>query len=229
MNAWKSHGRGTPILKMTFRGIGRIERATGFSDAAMLPRLKEMLRVLYESGKADELLRAVKRRRITLRQVWAVYRAGAWHRLPTAEHALPFGETFDAWRKKKPSPVYRKAAQWSRAALERVRKPQTLGELREACLVFRAASDSAGQGAMFNRSLAYVRAFLRDTITTDHALTQELERLTPLPETVKRAKRPQRPDEAAAVREALAATDPAAASAWWTMCCTGMRSEEHTS
>lgn len=226
MNAWKSHGRGTPILKMTFRGIGRIERATGFSDAAMLPRLKEMLRVLYESGKADELIRAVKRRRITLRQVWAVYRAGAWHRLPSAEHALPFGETFEAWRKKKPSLEYRKFAGWARAALERARKPATLADLRDACLLFRAASDSAGQGAMFNRSVAYLRAFLRDTITTDHPLTQELERLEPLPEKVKRAKNPQRPAEAAAIREALTVADPAAAAAWWTLCCTGMLPDE---
>ncbi len=48
MSPWKSHGRGTPILRMSFRGIGQIERATGFLDPAMLGRLKEMCRTLYE-------------------------------------------------------------------------------------------------------------------------------------------------------------------------------------
>ena len=54
MSPWKSHGRGTPILRMSFRGIGKIERATGFQDPAMLRRLKEMCRTLYEAGR-DEL------------------------------------------------------------------------------------------------------------------------------------------------------------------------------
>ena len=66
MSPWKYHGRGTPVLRMSFRGIGQIERATGFQDAAMLGRLKEMCRTLYEAGK-DELLRDIREGRITLR------------------------------------------------------------------------------------------------------------------------------------------------------------------
>ena len=58
MSPWKYHGRGTPVLRMSFRGIGQIERATGFQDAAMLGRLKEMCRTLFEAGK-DELLRDI--------------------------------------------------------------------------------------------------------------------------------------------------------------------------
>ncbi len=226
MNAWRSHGRGTPILRMFFRGIGKVERATGFHDASMLPRLKEMLRTLYESGKADDLLRAVKSGRISLRQVWAVYRAGVWQRLPTPEHALPFGETFEAWRTKKPSPTYRRFAAWAKAGLERVRTPATLADLREVCLLYRAACDAAKQGAMFNRTLATLRAFLRDTITTEHAIAEQLAKLEALPEPVKRAKNPQRPEEAAAIREALAVEQPGVATAWWTLCCTGMLPDE---
>lgn len=226
MTAWKSHGRGTPILRMYFRGIGRIERAIGFTDPTMLPRLKEMLRVLYESGKADELLRSVRATRLSLRQVWAVYRAGTWDRLPTPEHALPFGETFEAWRQQKPSAAYRRFAGWARAALERARRPATLADLRAACLLYRAACDTARQGAMFNRVVATLRAFLRDTITTEHAVALELAMLEALPEVVKRAKNPQRPDEAFTIREALAVDRPDAAAAWWTLCCTGMLPDE---
>jgi len=56
---------------------------------------------------------------------------------------------------------------------------------------------------MFNRVLATVRAFLRDTVTTDHVLYHDVASLEGLPELVKRPKRPQNPDQARAVREAL--------------------------
>jgi len=220
----KSHGRGTPIVRIGFRGVGQIERASGFADPAMVPRLKEMLRVLFESGRADELLRAVRAGRISLRQVWTVYRAGAWQRLPTPEHALPFGETFEAWRLKKPSLAYRKFAAWARAGLERTSTPATLAELRQACVLYRAACDSLKQGAMFNRAIAYLRAFLRDTITNEHALATELATLEPLPEPVKRAKNPQRPDEAAAIRETLGGD---VGAMWWALCCSGMLPDEY--
>src|SRR3989442_5539959 len=102
MSPWKYHGRGTPVLRMSFRGIGQIERATGFQDEAMLGRLKEMLRTLYEAGK-DELLRDVKAGRLTLRQCWAVYRRGNWGRGPPAHHPPSFSEGLPARRARQPN------------------------------------------------------------------------------------------------------------------------------
>ena len=224
MKIRRSNGRGTAVVRIAFRGVGQIERASGFADPAMVPRLKEMLRVLFESGRADDLLRAVQTGRITLRQVWAVYRAGAWQRLPTPEHALPFGETFDAWQRKKPSLAYRKAAAWARAGLERTSVPVTLADLPRACLLYRASCDSAKTGAMFNRALAYFRTFCAETITTQHPIAVEVAALEDLPELVKRPKQPRRPEEAAAIRETLGAD---VGAMWWALCCSGMLPDEY--
>ena len=152
MTAWKSHGRGTLVLRMSFKGIGQIERATGFRNPAMLGRLKEMLRTLHEAGK-DELLRDIRTGRLTLREVWAVYRTGQWARLPTPQHALPFATQFAAWRGTKGA-RYARYAQWVATALGPV---GTLAELRTVLLKYRAACETAGKGAMFNHVMGTVR------------------------------------------------------------------------
>jgi len=216
--AFRSHGRGTPILRMSFKGVGLIERATGFADPAMLPRLKEMCRVLYGAGK-DELLRDVKAGRLTLRQVWEVYRTGQWTRLPTPQHALPFADQFTAWRATK-SARYARYAAWVATALGPI---GTLAELRAVCLRYRAACETAGTGAMFNHVLATVRAFLRDTVTIDHALYADVRAIARLSEPVKRPKQPQRPEQAAAIRAALGGE---LGRVWWILCCTGMLPDE---
>ncbi len=219
MSPWKSHGRGTPILRMSFRGIGKIERATGFQDPAMLRRLKEMCRTLYEAGR-DELLRDLRAGRITLREVWAIYRTGNWQRLPSAQHALPFARSYDAWCATKPV-AYARFARWAKNAIAPA--PETLAELRASLLRYRATCQAVERGAMFNRVLATVRAFLRDTVTTDHTLYHDVVSLEGLAEPVKRPKRPQNPSRAWAIREALGT---GIGSVWWALCCTGMLPDE---
>jgi hypothetical protein len=219
MSPWKYHGRGTPVLRMSFRGIGQIERATGFQDAAMLGRLKEMCHTLYEAGK-DELLRDIREGRITLREVWAIYRTGQWQRLPSAQHALPFQRTYKDWWATKPS-AYARFARWAMNALAPA--PETLGELRPSLLRYRAASEAAQRGAMFNRVFATMRAFLRDTVTTDHPLYHDVASVEGLPEAVKRPKRPQDPKRALAIREMLGGE---IGESWWALCCTGMLPDE---
>ncbi|HKV44391.1 MAG TPA: hypothetical protein VJT32_06910 [bacterium] len=212
----RSHGRGTAIVRIRLRGIGPIERASGFESAAMVPRLKEMLRVLHEAGQ-DDLLRAVKHGRVALRDVWTVYRRGHWRRLPTAEHAFPFGTSWEAWLKQR-TPAYAKQAGWHRSGLEKVAAPATLGELPGAVRTYRAAMATAAKGAMFNRVLASMSQFLEETVTSVHSLYQEVAAIEKLPERVKRPKYAAKPAEALAIREALGG---ALGAIWWWMCWHG--------
>ncbi len=101
--------------------------------------------------------------------------------------------------------------------------PETLADLRVALLRYRAGCEAANRGAMFNRVLATVRAFLRDIVTTDHVLYHDVASLKGLPEPVKRPKRPQNPEQARAIREALGGD---IGSVWWALCCTGMLPDE---
>ncbi len=217
----RSHGRGTAIVKIRLRGVGKIERASGFAAAAMVPRLKEMLRVLHEAGQ-DELLRAVKQGRVALRDVWAVYRRGHWRRLPTAEHAFPFATSWDAWLRRKTS-AYAKQARWMRSGLEKVAAPETLAELPGAVRTYRAAMETAGKGAMFNHVLAYVSQFLEDTVTSAHALYADVAAIEKLRTRVKRPKYAAKPAEALAIREALGG---ALGAIWWWMCWHGPLPDE---
>lgn len=219
---FRSHGRGTPVLKMSFRGIGLIERSTGFKDPAMVTRLKEMLKVLREAGR-DDVLRDIKDGRIRLRQAWAVYRTGAWQQLPTAGHGLPFVESYKAWIKTKTKPSYRAFATWALNALLKGREPSVAGDLRGTLLEYRQVCETNDSGAMFNRVYATMRAFVRDTMTTDHSLYQDLAGIHKLPEPVKRPKHPQSPAKAATIRDALGAE---VGRVWWELCCTGMLPDE---
>jgi len=185
----------------------------------MLDRLREMCRCLYEAGK-DEILRDVQAGRLTLRQVWAVYRTGEWKRLPTAQHALSFSEQFEAWRGTK-GKEYARYAKYVSTALG---TPETLAELRTVLLKYRAACETENKGAMFNHVMSVVKAFLRDTLTTDHQLYADVRGIARLPEPVKRAKNPQRPEQAAAIRETLGGD---VGRAWWMLCCSGMLPDEY--
>lgn len=218
MTPFRSHGRGSLVLKGTFAGV-RIERASGTHDAKHLADLRAMLRTLADAGRLD-VLQDVAAGRLTLRQIWAVYRTGQWARLPTPQHALPFAAQFDAWRETK-GDRYARYARWVATALGPI---DTLAELRPVLLRYRAGCETAGHGAMFNHVMAVVRAFLRDTVTTDHVLYQDVRNLQRLPEPTKRAKQPQRPEQAAAIRAALG---PEFGRVWWILCCSGMLPDEY--
>ena len=152
--------------------------------------------------------------------MWAIYRTGNWRRLPSAQHALPFARSYEAWCATKPA-AYARFAGWAQNAIAPV--PETLADLRVALLRYRAGCEAANRGAMFNRVLATVRAFLRDIVTTDHVLYHDVASLKGLPEPVKRPKRPQNPEQARAIREALGGD---IGSVWWALCCTGMLPDE---
>jgi hypothetical protein len=207
------------VLRVSFPHIGRIERATGFKDEAMLPRLLDMLKAFHAAGR-DDLLRDVRAGRLTLRQCWEAFRLGRWERLPTAQHALPFAAQFNAWRGTK-GDRYARYAKWVATALGNV---GDLANLRPILLKYRAACETAGKGSMFNHVMATVRAFLRDTMTVDHQLYRDLVSIGRLKEPPKRRKAPQRPEQAAAIREALGGD---VGRVWWILACTGMLPDEY--
>ncbi len=137
----------TQLVRVSFRGIGRIERRSGFRDPGMTKRLREMCRVLYEAGR-DDILRDLQAGRLTFREAWAFYRRGDWQRIPTAQHAWDFLERFTAWFAPKP-PLYRR---FCRAVAKAV-GPGSLATLRARLLAYRGRCEAARTGAMFNRAV----------------------------------------------------------------------------
>jgi len=219
MNAWRSHGRGTVVLRMSFRGVGRIERSTGFQDPKMLGRLKEMCRTLWEQGR-DDVLRDLKAGRVSLRDTWAAYRRGDWRKLPTSAHARAFAPAFETWTDRQVTASYRRFCLRAQTAIGPV---ATLGDLPHVLTRYRIRCETARQGAMWNRVHSKVRAFLRDEVTTAHELYRAVAAFAPLGEPEKRRANAQRPEEAWAVRTMLGGE---VGRIWWMLCCHGLMPDE---
>jgi hypothetical protein len=78
---FRSHGKGTFVLKGTFAGV-RIERSSGTSDPRTLKHLRAMCEALADVGRLD-VLGQIRDGGLRLLDVWQHYRAGDWSRLPT--------------------------------------------------------------------------------------------------------------------------------------------------
>jgi hypothetical protein len=220
MTPFRSHGKGTLVLKGRFAGV-RVERASGTSDPKRLADLKAMCRALAEAGRLD-VLDDLARSRVRPLEVWQAYRSGSWSSLPTPAHAWPFTERFEQWRLGR-APHYQRDIRSAVAQLSSIDGSFTLGKLGDVLLRYRAHCETQGTGAMFNRVKGMVLGFLRDTVTRQHVLYQQCAAAPRLPESRKRLGDPQTPDQAKTIRALL--VEPVGA-AWWAMCCTGMGPDE---
>ena len=220
MTPFRSHGKGSLVLKGRFAGV-RIERASGTNDPRRLADLKAMCRALAEAGRLDVLEHLASGRTRPL-EVWSAYRSGSWARLPTPAHAWPFTERFERWRLGR-APHYQRDARSGAAQLLSIGGAFALGELGDVLLRYRAQCETQGKGAMFNRVKGMLLGFLRDTVTRQHVLYQQCAAAPRLRESRKRFGDPQNPEQAATIRALLA--EPIG-SGWWAMCCTGMGPDE---
>ena len=80
---------GSIVIDRSFRGVGRIKRATGTDKRAQAERYDQMLSDLYELDRLD-VLKAIRARVVTIREVWAVWPRGDRRKLPTIESVKPF-------------------------------------------------------------------------------------------------------------------------------------------
>ena len=106
MTPFRSHGKGTYVLKGTSGGV-RIERATGTHDPKRLEDLRAMCRTLADAGRLD-ILEQLRDGTLGLLDCWRHYRGGDWSRIPTPEHARP-PTSSSAW------PPDSRARRWSPA------------------------------------------------------------------------------------------------------------------
>src|SRR6266581_1283869 len=200
MTPFRSHGKGTLVLKGRFAGV-RIERASGTNDLRRLADLKAMCRALAEAGRLD-VLEHLARGRTRPLEVWSAYRSGSWASLPTPAHAWPFTERFERWRLGR-APHYQRDARSGAAQLLSIEGAFALGELGDVLLRYRARCETQGKGAMFNRVKGMLLGFLRDTVTRQHVLYQQCAAAPRLRESRKRLGDPQNPEQAATIRALL--------------------------
>ena len=222
MTPFRSHGKGTYVLKGTFAGV-RVERASGTHDPRRLEDLHAMCRTLADAGRLD-VLEDLRDGRVRLLGVWRHYRGGDWSRIPTAEHAKPLQETFEAWRETVPGERHRSdLALALKQLLAHVRPSATVADLVPAVSSFRVRCARLGVGRQFNKVRDAASAFVKATLTRKHPLYQAIRAIDGLPVTRRFPKHPQTPGEARVIAETLGCP---AGSVWWILCCTGMGPKE---
>jgi hypothetical protein len=171
MSLYVERKLGTIVIDRSFRGVGRIKRATGTNVLKRAERYDQMLSDLYEQDRLD-VLKAIRAKAVSIREVWAVWQSGDRRKLPTIESVKNLDATSATWIK---------AADCSDAHRQNHRKAFAVllkGEPAGATLVDLPALLKAYKGrakghVMFNRVRATVLAFLRDQLGRRHRLYEE--------------------------------------------------------
>jgi hypothetical protein len=218
--AFRSHNRGSLVLKGTFGGI-RLERASGTNDPRMLARLKEMLHTIAESGGRLDLVRGIQQGLYKPLALWEHYRQGDWESLPTPQSVQPLIPFLEAWRDGI-SNVYTKraAVTYVKRMLEHAGPRATVADIPAALTAYRAVCKQDGTGSMFN----HTRSAMQGLVESQSALWSAITKIEPLEVTNKRTVHPQRPAPAWAIAQAL---PPKSGRIWWILCCTGMGTDEY--
>lgn len=219
MTAWQSNKRGTLMLKRTFPGVGKIQRASGTKDPRTLTGLNEMLTSLYNAGRLD-VLELIRDGNVKPLEVWKHYRLGDWSHLPTVHHVAPLADALKGWIATHDcGEDHRKSLRMSRDYLLSVADSHaTVSDLPDVVRALRA--DQAEMPNTFNKARSCARTFLESTIGKYSALWTDVSGVPPIAKVSKRRRHPKRPKEALAIRSQLL---PNAADMWWTLCTSGMR------
>jgi hypothetical protein len=157
----------------TFRGIGRIAKATGTSDPAMRRRLSRMLDVLFEDGRFD-VLRAVRDGQLTLLEVYDAYSRRSLHELPVGATMQNLAATMKAWIESLavPRDVSAKHAESLETSRRYFDKANPKAMLNDLPAVLEGLRESLGRKhpRSFNLARAAALAFVRSTLKKSHAL-----------------------------------------------------------
>jgi integrase len=183
----------TLIIDRTFRGVGRIKKATGTTNPVVRRKMSRMLTELYETGRLD-LLRDIRDNRRTLLEVLDAHQRKALDAMATGATAETLADAMRRWiDKQQPDVDYSEKHLESLGtslgyllALDENAKVNDLPELLEQL------RDTVGKShpRSFNLARSHASAFVRATLKRDHRLWKAVNAVEP--RTV--PKRPPRPD-----------------------------------
>lgn len=215
-------------IDRTFKGVGRIAKATGTTNPVVRRKMSRMLTALYEDGKLD-VLRALRDGDLAFMQVFAAYQAHTVDALPTAATIKPLGPTMQAWIDglRVPDDVsqdHKESLETSKRYFEGERKAATVNDLPT---VLEALRDSLGvrHPRSFNLARAAALAFVRDKFKRSHPLYSAVLAVEPRKVVKKRAAAPLTLEQLGELFPSPD-TDPVDAIAWG-MATTGMHAREY--
>lgn len=163
----------TLVIDRTFRGVGRIKKATGTTVPALKRKMSKMLTELHDNGRID-ILRAIRDNDLTILDVWGAYQRKALHELPVGETIPLLSTALNTWIESLRIPVEASkhhVAQLhvTRCYFERENPKARVSDLPK---VLEALRNSVGKDhpRSFNLARSGALAFVRQTMKRNHPL-----------------------------------------------------------
>lgn len=216
----KDGGKGTLIIDVVTRA-GRIKRASGTLDEALLKKLKKMIRALAGSTHS-EYVRAIRDLQMTPLEVYDLYRIHGADKMPTMDAIKGLGAALDAWIKDAECGERHRASHRTmrKRIMEKAKPDAAVADLPALLEGVRTRYKTHRKHAAFNRIRASALSFARDTLRRSHPIYGELIEVPVLKERKLRENNPQTPDQITALVAKL--TTEADRAAVWGMALTGM-------
>jgi len=224
MMTHKDKRGGSLILDVRIRGVGRIKRASGTHDPAVLRRMTRDLHDVASDGRLD-VVRAVRDGTVSLTELRDAVRRKAVDRLALGAAARPLVPTWTAWVDKKDcSTAHRRSLMQSLRHLK-ARESTTVSDV--ATLLDGARERLAKHPQSFRLARAAAQAFVKATCKRSHPLYADVSAVEPLKIRAQRHKHPATVSELhAIIQNRMEPVDFHAANIASTMALTGMRPNE---
>lgn len=223
MVAHTSNGRGTLVLKRSFRGMSKpIRVATGTSDVKVVEQIDVMYRALYGQGRLD-LLEAIAHGRLHPLKALSEWRQGGVT-MPAPELLPGLAAAWLAWEEAVPGDEHRASIGTTRRAL---RIPAQAKIEALPALLGAYASRASDKVRSVNLARAHCRAFLRDTVGASHPLYARVKDLRPLKRKPRERGTPHTVGDLLALVGKLNTLEAGAGDMLWTMAATGMGNKEY--
>lgn len=214
-------------IDRTFRGVGRIKKATGTSNKAVQRKMSKMLTALHDDGRLD-ILRAIRDGDVSMLEVYDAYQRKTLAALPVGGTARSLVEAFRDWRDglRVPDDYSADHVRTMETTLRHLTGARPKAMLADLPAVLEQLRDTLGKRAprSFNLTRSHCMAFVRATLKRSHPLwlgVAAVERRKVKPT------KPKRPLSVEQMRNYFPspATDKLDAIAW-TMATTGMHAKE---
>lgn len=210
-------------IDRTFRGVGRIKKATGTANPAVRRKISKMLTALHDDGRLD-ILRAIRDGDVSMLEVYDAYQRKTLAALPVGGTARKLVDAFTKWRDELRSPDDY-SAHHIRAMVSTITH---LGSVRENAMVsdlpavLESLRKTLGRRAprSFNLTRSHAMAFVRKTLKRSHPLWLAVAAVEPCKVTAKKTRNPLSVEQMRNFFPSPLA-DPVDAVAW-TMALTGM-------
>lgn len=166
----------TLIIDRSFKGVGRIKKATGTTNPVLRRKLSRMLTALADDRRTD-ILKAIRDGHLSMLDVYAAYQQNTLDALPTAATVKPLAAAMKEWidslATDGPSPdcsiKHKESLETSRRYFERADPKATIADI---AAVLESLRESIGKQhpRTFNLARAAAQAFVRSTLKRAHPL-----------------------------------------------------------